>query len=194
VLFNLLSVTLLPAINLKRSELRNWRGCGVRPGGLKLGELEDEYVAAEEAFDDPALTLAERNKLRNLKRQLIRDMNEMCGHLLTRTAVAVESPLPLRHEILGFDWEKWRDQLEHTRDSAPAPTASSEPGGPGLPLALLLPMRLFLRSSRNVLLPLNGARLVDLCRGGRGISDHSQPCALSDACGWFNPAFLARFG
>jgi hypothetical protein len=67
---------------------------------LKLGELEDEYVAAEEALDDPALTLAERNKLRNLKRQLIRDMNEMCGHLLTRTAVAVESPLPLRHEVL----------------------------------------------------------------------------------------------
>ncbi|HJQ89347.1 MAG TPA: hypothetical protein VJ820_18030 [Propionibacteriaceae bacterium] len=33
VLFNLLSVTLLPAINLKRPELRNWRGCGVRPGG-----------------------------------------------------------------------------------------------------------------------------------------------------------------
>ena len=67
---------------------------------LKLGELEDEYVAAEEAVDDPALTLAERNKLRNLKRQLIRDMNEMCGRFLTRTAVAVESPLPLRHEVL----------------------------------------------------------------------------------------------
>ena len=98
---------------------------------LKVGELEDEYVAAEEALDDPALTLAERNQLRNLKRQLIRDMNEMCGHLLTRTAVAVESPLPLRHEVLGFDWEKWRDQLEHPRDSAPAPAVSSEPDGPG---------------------------------------------------------------
>jgi len=29
---------------------------------------------------------------------------------------------------------------------------------------------------------------------GPGKSDHSQPCALSDACGWFNPVFLARFG
>src|SRR5688572_30127570 len=26
---------------------------------------------------------------------------------------------------------------------------------------------------------------------GPGKSDHSQPCALSDACGWFNPVFLA---
>jgi hypothetical protein len=33
VLLNLLYVTLLPSINLKRPELRNWRGCGVRPGG-----------------------------------------------------------------------------------------------------------------------------------------------------------------
>ena len=99
-LLNLLSVTLLPSINLKRPELRNWRGCGGAARRLKLGELEDEYVAAEEALDDPALALAERNKLRNLKRQLIRDMNEMCEHLLTRTAVAVESPLPLRHEVL----------------------------------------------------------------------------------------------
>lgn len=100
MLLNLLSVTLLPSINLKRPELRNWRGCGGAARRLKLGELEDEYVAAEEALDDPALALAERNKLRNLKRQLIRDMNEMCEHLLTRTAVAVESPLPLRHEVL----------------------------------------------------------------------------------------------
>ena len=43
----------------------------------------------------------------------------------SRVTIAAQARSP------GFDWEKWRDQLEHPRDSAPAPAASSEPDGPG---------------------------------------------------------------
>jgi hypothetical protein len=74
---------------------------------LKVRELEDEVAAVEGALDDPNLSHAERIKYRNLKRQLIRDMNEMTGQLPTRSVVSVESAPTLTTHVVGWDVEKW---------------------------------------------------------------------------------------
>jgi hypothetical protein len=105
---------------------------------LKIRDLEDEVAAVEEALEDPNLTPIERLKHRNLKRQLIRDLNEMCGHLLTRNAVSVESAPRLEHEIVGWSQELWVQSLgkrgdgsaadsEPVRAAAPAPEPPAEP-------------------------------------------------------------------
>jgi hypothetical protein len=112
---------------------------------LKLGELEDEYVAAEEALDDPALTLAERNKLRNLKRQLIRDMNEMCD------TCSPERPSQSSHHCRSGtkSWDSTgRSGVISWSTLGILPLLLLLPlslAALVLPLALLLPMRLLLR-------------------------------------------------
>jgi hypothetical protein len=61
--------------------------------------------------DDPAITVTERTKLRHLKRQLLRDMNEMTGHLVTRSRVQVDTGPALTSEIAGFDAGTWLAEL-----------------------------------------------------------------------------------
>lgn len=98
----------------------------------KYAELETEVEEVEGEVDDPSLTPADRLRARNLKRQLIRDMNEMTGHLVTRSRVEVDTGPALTSEIVGFDPAEWMAGLVESRrdpgpDSAPAAAAADEP-------------------------------------------------------------------
>jgi hypothetical protein len=132
-----------PEIQAKRDGVAaelSWRWSTNRE--KKYAELETEVEEVEGEVNDPSLTPADRLRARNLKRQLIRDMNEMTGHLVTRSRVEVDTGPALTSEIVGFDPAEWMAELSESRrnpvpDSAPAaaaadePEPESEPPGPG---------------------------------------------------------------
>ena len=67
-----------------------------------LANRELLAMPAVSSLDDPGLTPAERIRHRNLKRQLLRDMNEMTGQLPNRTTVEL-APAKYSSTVEGVD-------------------------------------------------------------------------------------------